>query len=298
MLVLTCIEDRLPLRHAVGNSLENIPPMRLTRPRDLNEALDHLADRTWHVLGGGTDLYPAHVERPFTWPLLDITGMPDLRGVRRTDQGWSIGATSTWTDIVRAELPPAFDALKAAAREVGSIQIQNAATVAGNLCNASPAADGVPPLLILDAQVELASSARGTRCVALHDFIQGNRLTDRQPDELMTRILVPEAAATGRSSFVKLGSRRYLVISITMVAARLGHEQAAVAVGACSVVAQRLARLETMLARRKPGDAFANLVQPVHFDNLAPIDDVRASAGYRTDAARTCTIRALEEIGS
>lgn len=272
--------------------------MRLTRPRDLNEALDLLADRTWHVLGGGTDLYPAHVERPFAWPLLDITGVSDLRGVQRTDQGWSIGATSTWTDIVRAELPPAFDALKAAARDVGSIQIQNAATVAGNLCNASPAADGVPPLLILDAAVELASSARGTRCLPLQDFIQGNRLTDRQPDELVTRILIPESTATGRSGFVKLGSRRYLVISITMVAVRLAHEQAAVAVGACSVVAQRLARLETTLIRRKPDEAFADLVQPVHFDNLTPIDDVRASAGYRTEAARTCTIRALEEVGS
>ncbi len=272
--------------------------MRLTRPDDLNEALDLLADRHWHVLGGGTDLYPAHVERPFAHPLLDITAVPGLRGIRRTDEGWSIGATSTWTDVVRADLPPAFDALKAAAREVGSIQIQNAATVAGNLCNASPAADGVPPLLILDAEVELESSERGSRRVALQDFIQGNRLTDRQPDELVTRILIPDSSAGGRSSFVKLGSRRYLVISITMVAARLAEGQAAVAVGACSVVAQRLGRLETVLARRNPGETFDDLVQPLHFDDLTPIDDVRASAGYRTEAARTCTLRALQEIGS
>ncbi|MDF1722516.1 MAG: FAD binding domain-containing protein [Minwuia sp.] len=272
--------------------------MRLTRPRDLSEALDLLADQTWHLLGGGTDLYPAHVERPFAHPLLDLTGVTGLRGIRRTLDGWSIGATSTWTDVVRADLPPAFDALKAAAREVGSIQIQNAATVAGNICNASPAADGVPPLLILDAEVEVASSARGSRTVALQDFIQGNRVTDRKPDEMVTRILIPENAGTGRSSFVKLGSRKYLVISIAMIAARLADGEAAVAAGACSVVARRLARLETVLARRQPGDAFSDLVQPVHFDDLSPIDDVRASAQYRIDAARTCTIRALEEIGS
>ncbi len=272
--------------------------MRLTRPKDLNKALDLLADRDWHVLAGGTDLYPAHVERPFAHPLLDITGVHALRGVQRTDTGWSIGATTTWTDIVRADLPPAFDALKAAAREVGSVQIQNAATIAGNLCNASPAADGVPPLLILDAQVELASAARGTRRMPLSDFIRGNRDTDRQADEILTRIQVPEAATAGRSSFIKLGSRRYLVISITMVAARLADGQAAVAVGACSVVAQRLARLETVLARRATDARFGDLVQPLHFDGLTPIDDVRASARYRTDAARTCTIRALQEIGS
>ena len=272
--------------------------MRLTRPTDIDQALDLMGGSDWHVLAGGTDLYPAHVERPFTFPLLDISALAGLRGVSRTDHGWRIGATTTWTDIVRADLPPAFDALKAAAREVGSIQIQNAGTVAGNLCNASPAADGVPPLLILDTSVELASAARGVRHLPLQDFIRGNRQTARRPDELMIALHVPEHGTRGRSSFVKLGSRRYLVISIAMVAARLADGDAAIAVGSCSVVAQRLARLESLLARRSPDEPFDRLVQPVHFDNLSPIGDVRASAGYRLNAARICTIRALEEIGS
>lgn len=272
--------------------------MRLTRPKELTETLDLLATRQWHVLAGGTDLYPAHVERPFRHPLLDISGISGLRGIERTDTGWRIGATTTWTDIVRADLPPAFDALKAAAREVGSIQIQNAATVAGNLCNASPAADGVPPLLILDTTVELASAARGTRQVPLCDFIQGNRQTDLKPDEMMVALHVPSENATGRSSFVKLGSRRYLVISIAMVAARLADGEAAVAVGSCSVVARRMAGLEQALAGRDPAEPWEKCVTPEHFADLTPIDDVRASAGYRRDAARTCTIRALEEIAS
>ncbi|MDF1735527.1 MAG: FAD binding domain-containing protein [Minwuia sp.] len=273
--------------------------MRLTRPKELTETLDLLATRDWHVLAGGTDLFPAHVERPFSRPLLDISGIPDLRGVTRTDTGWRIGATATWTDIVRADdLPPAFDALKAAAREVGSIQIQNAATVAGNLCNASPAADGVPPLLILDTVVELASAARGHRTMPLQDFIQGNRQTVLQPDEMMVALHIPAASAAGRSSFVKLGSRRYLVISIAMVAARLADGDAAVAVGSCSVVARRLASLERALIARDTGEPWEKCVEPEHFADLKPIDDVRASAGYRRDAARTCTIRALAEIAS
>ena len=272
--------------------------MRLTRPKELTETLDLLASRQWHVLAGGTDLYPAHVERPFRHPLLDISGLSELRGIERTDTGWRIGATTTWTDVVRAELPPAFDALKAAGREVGSIQIQNAATVAGNLCNASPAADGVPPLLILDATVELASAARGTRQMPLQDFIQGNRQTDLKSDEMMVALHVPAGSATGRSSFVKLGSRRYLVISIAMVAARLADGEAAVAVGSCSVVARRMAVLERDLTARDDGEPWEKCVKPEHFADLTPIDDVRASAGYRRDAARTCTIRALAEITS
>ena len=99
-----------------------------------------------------------------------------------------IGARTTWTDLVRHPLPPAFDALKQAAREVGSVQIQNVASVAGNLCNASPAADGVPPLLALDAEVELRSARRARACLPLGDFILGNRRTALQAGELVTAI--------------------------------------------------------------------------------------------------------------
>ncbi|TGT02573.1 xanthine dehydrogenase family protein subunit M, partial [Mesorhizobium sp. M2D.F.Ca.ET.171.01.1.1] len=97
--------------------------------------------------------------------------------------------------------------------EVGSVQIQNVASVAGNLCNASPAADGVPALLVLDAEVELRST-KATRQLPLGEFILGNRSTALQPGEMVTAIRVPKRSAVGASAFVKLGARRYLVISI------------------------------------------------------------------------------------
>src|SRR6186713_2014147 len=131
---------------------------RFERPQTIAEAARLLASGPWAVLAGGTDLYPAHVGRKVAAPLLDITAISGLRGIRRDDRGWAIGATTTWTDVVRADLPPLFAALKAAAREVGGVQIQNAGTVAGNVCNASPAADGMPALLALDAEVELQSA--------------------------------------------------------------------------------------------------------------------------------------------
>ena len=131
------------------------------RPEELSEACALLADGPLAILAGGTDLYPATGAPQLSGDVLDVTGIAELCGIARERQGWRIGAAVTWSELIRTELPPAFDALKFAAREVGSEQIQNAGTVAGNICNASPAADGVPALMILDAEVELASRAAG-----------------------------------------------------------------------------------------------------------------------------------------
>jgi CO/xanthine dehydrogenase FAD-binding subunit len=268
------------------------------RPATVEAALSLLAKGRWTVLAGGTDFYPALRDRAVTGPVLDISAIKGLRGIRRDGDTWRMGALTTWSDVISAALPPAFDALKLAAREVGSVQIQNRATVAGNICNASPAADGVPPLLILDATVETLSS-RGQRHLALADFILGNRATALRPDEIVTGILLPTNSAQGRSAFVKLGSRRYLVISIAMVAARVetgadgGVTGAAVAVGACSAVAQRVPDLEKALIGHPGDESLAHVVLPAALGHLAPIDDVRASADYRAEAACELVRRAL-----
>lgn len=272
--------------------------LRYAKPRAIDEALQLLGEDRWRILAGGTDFYPALGNRPLRHNVLDINGLEDLRGIAETAQHFVIGARTTWTDVLRHPLPPAFDALKQAAREVGSIQIQNMGTVAGNLCNASPAADGVPALLILDAEVELRSRT-GTRHLPLGAFILGNRRTAAAPGELMTAIRIPRASAAGTSSFYKLGARRYLVISIAMAAARVvtgpgGRvDEAAIAVGACSAVAQRLRQLEDALVGHASGPALARMVRPEHLSALAPIDDVRGSAEYRRTAAREIVLRSL-----
>lgn len=271
---------------------------RYARPDSLDEALALLGRGAWTLLAGGTDFYPAQGSRPIRADILDINGIDALRGIRETDAHFEIGGRTTWTDIVRADLPPAFAALKQAAREVGSVQIQAAGTVAGNLCNASPAADGVPALMVLDAEVELRSSA-SLRRLPLADFILGNRRTARRADELVTAVRIPKPSSTGSSSFYKLGARRYLVISIAMTAVRLAFADgriaaAAVAVGACSAVTQRLPALEAELLGL-PADAdLAGRVSPDHLAGLTPIDDVRGSAEYRRAAAREIVLRALE----
>ncbi|MGI9419982.1 MAG: FAD binding domain-containing protein [Geminicoccaceae bacterium] len=270
--------------------------MSFVRPAHLEQALDHLARDRWCVLAGGTDVYPAHVDRPIARPVLDISGLRELEGIEPTGDGIRIGALARWSDVLRADLPPAFDALKQAAIEVGSVQIQNAATVAGNLCNASPAADGVPPLLALDASVDVASR-RGRRRLPLRDFVTGYRATALDTDELVTAIVVPAKAAAGISHFRKLGARKYLVISIAMVAVRLVAErgkvvQARVAVGACTPVALRLESLERDLIGM-PLDRIGDAVQEDHLDPLRPIDDIRAPASYRREAAGVLVRRSL-----
>ena len=271
--------------------------MDYNAPTDLKDALALLQSGGTQVIAGGTDWFAAQGETPFRGALLDVTRVSEFRGISRRQTGWRIGAAVTWSEIVAADLPPGFDGLKAAAREIGSLQIQNAATVAGNLCNASPAADGVPPLLTLGAQVEIVS-LKGTRSLALGDFMQGARRTALQPGELVSALIIPQMGKAAQGAFLKLGSRRYLVISIAMAAALVTVQRgritgARLAVGACSEVAQRLPALEAALIGRQVGDC-TDVVRPQHLEGLAPISDIRGSAGYRSDAARELCQRVID----
>ena len=256
------------------------------RPDNLQSALALMADGRCHVLAGGTDVYPG-AAAALAGPVLDVTAVAGLRGITLGD-GLRIGAATTWSDIAEANLPPALAGLQQAALQVGARQVQNAGTIGGNLCNASPAADGVPPHLTLAAEVELAS-LRGTRRLALADFILGPRKTALATDEVLTAVYIPPAALAGKGGFIKLGARAYLVISIAMVAARLDTKgglvtDLAVAVGACSAVAQRLPLVEAALI----GKPVAGLLQHISPSDVAaslsPIADIRASADYRIEA--------------
>ena len=272
--------------------------MSYFRPNSVDEAVRLLANERAQILSGGTDFYPALGDRPMRDAVMDISALGDLRGITQGPEHIRIGGLTTWTEIIRAPLPPCFEALKSAAREVGSVQIQNRGTVAGNLCNASPAADGVPPLLALDATVELVSAA-GVRSMPLSEFITGNRKTKRRADELLTAVLVPRTLDQAGSVFLKLGARRYLVISISMVAVAIlpddtGRVAAArVAVGSCSAVAQSLPALERELEGVGIHDDLASRVRREQLAPLSPISDVRATGEYRLDASLTLIQRAL-----
>lgn len=270
------------------------------QPKTLQEAAALLAAQGGTLVAGGTDVFPAQVDRAPPAIVIDLSHVADLKGFCVAADHVRISGGVTWSELVAADLPPAFDALKAAAREIGSIQIQNRGTLAGNLCNASPAADGVPPLLALDAVVEL-TSRNGTRRLDLPDFILGNRRTALQAGEILSAVLIPNVWNDARSAFLKLGARRYLVISIVMVAATIARRPdgsvraARVAVGSASAVARRLTTLEDRLVGAHDATARpSSLIVADDLAALAPIDDVRGSASYRIEAARELVGRAID----
>jgi CO/xanthine dehydrogenase FAD-binding subunit len=275
-----------------------------SRPKTVEAALHVLAQDGGQILSGGTDFFPALGDRPSPDRVIDISGLNELKGIAVEADHIRIGGLTTWSQLVATPLPRCFNGLKSAAREIGGIQIQNRGTVAGNLCNASPAADSVPPLLALDAEVELVSEV-GTRRLPLADFIVGNRKTVRRPDEILANVIVPRRLDDAASIFLKLGARRYLVISIAMVAAVVKTDsagrvaEARIAVGSCSAAARRLTALERALVGVPARIGLGTVALAEHLAQLSPIDDVRATASYRNDAALTLVGRALDAcVGS
>jgi CO/xanthine dehydrogenase FAD-binding subunit len=264
----------------------------------LSAALDLLASQELRIAAGCTDLFPATERKHLQGPILDITGISALRDIQHTTDGVRIGAAVTWAQILRAPLPPVFDGLKSAAREVGARQIQNQGPLIGNLCNASPAADGVPPLLTLDAVIEIQSTTQ-TRHVALSEFIKGPRKIDLHKGEMATAITIPASALTGAGNFCKLGARDYLVISIAMTAARIVLEdgivvKAALAIGSCGPTAVRLTQIEQRMTGR-PLD-LSYISDEAVAAAISPIDDMRADAGYRRISAAELMRRTVSAL--
>jgi len=268
------------------------------RPDNLEEALASLSEKPRILLAGGTDFFPARVGKPINENVLDITGITSLRTIEITGKGIKIGALTTWSDIVHSNLPPAFNGLKKAAITIGGIQTQNAATICGNICNASPAADSVPNLMALEAKVKL-QSLNQTRILKLEDFLLGNRKTARKPNELVSEILIPSPNENTCGNFEKLGARAYLVISIVMVGAvvELDNQKTVVnlkiAVGSCSPVAKRLRLLE----KEAVGQKLKSIrIEPKHINSLKPIDDIRATANYRANIIPELLTRVVKGV--
>lgn len=245
---------------------------RYWRPRSLHEALAIRAGESVRCIAGATDVLPARAaaaawDAPPAEDWLDLSAVASLAALEARGGHWRIGAAVTWARLRDAHhLPPGFRALREAAAQVGGRQVQARGTIGGNLCNASPAADGAPPLLLLDAAVELAS-ARGLRVLPLRDFLRGNRRTALAPTEILTAIHVPARRAAVPTAFVKLGARRHLVISIAAAAA---DAEGRAVVGACSEVPREWA------------------------EDLSPISDPRGSAAYRLAAAPVLVARARQ----
>jgi CO/xanthine dehydrogenase FAD-binding subunit len=251
-------------------------------PHSLEEALRLKAERPDAVpIAGGTDVMVAlNFDRLRPPALLNLNEVPELRGWSRENGKLRLGAGLTYAEAMQEPLAEFLPALAEASRTVGSPQIRNRGTIGGNLGTASPAGDALPPLLVADARVVVAS-VRGERTIPLSEFVVGVKRNALAEDELVVAVLVDVAQA--RETFMKVGPRNAMVIAVVSLAVRVDGELRA-AFGSAGPV--------PTLVRAELGDvdSFPDRVA----DAASPIDDVRGTAAYRRHALRVLTKRALD----
>jgi CO/xanthine dehydrogenase FAD-binding subunit len=257
-------------------------------PRSLSEALDALSAAPGLVpMAGATDLMvylEAGTLPPCTF--LNLEPLRELKAIRSTADVLTLGALTTYREVRRGDAGRQFPLMRLAAREVGALAIQNRGTWAGNIVNASPAADGVPALMAYDARVEL-SSKTGTRVVPLANFYRGYKQMDRRPDELITAISLPLPAPGWREYFRKVGARRFQAISKTLLAGRMRLDADGkvddVRMIFASVAPFTLRAVETERVIRGKAltpDVIEEAVKAIQ-DEIDPIDDIRSTEAYR-----------------
>jgi CO/xanthine dehydrogenase FAD-binding subunit len=257
-------------------------------PRSLDDALDALAsDGNTVPLAGGTDLMvslDAGSIRPCTF--VNLQDLRELRPALDHGSPLRLGALTTYRDVRVSPVRREFPMLALAAREVGSLAIQSRGTWAGNIINASPAADGVPALMAYNAEIELASKS-GRRRVPLSRFYRGYKQMDRRLDELAVAIHIPVPARGWIEYYRKVGARRFQAISKTLLAARVlfGPDQIVsdirmvfASVAPCTL---RAVQTENLIRGRQLSPALIAECAEAIQDEIHPIDDIRSSEAYR-----------------
>jgi carbon-monoxide dehydrogenase medium subunit len=279
--------------------------LKVVSARTLEDALAALRDAgpEARILAGGTDLM-VELESGRTRPdlVVDVWKLEALRAIRATAEGLEIGALATCSDVLRSPAAREHaDILVEAARTVGAEQIKNRATLGGNLGTASPAADLVPALFALDARVTLVS-ARGERWMPVDTFVRGYRSTERAPDELITKVVIPLRQRGEQRAFRKVGTRRAQSIAKVVVALAVRFVgirvvAARIAAGAVADRTVRLRDLEVRLTGHEMagGELLRQLCDEAAERECAPRDDVRSTADYRRTVLARILRRLLEQ---
>ena len=279
-------------------------PFQLDIPTDLNGALAALANgggQTVLPIAGGTNLIVdirAKRERPDR--MVGLGEVDELLGMEFGAERISLGGRTTVSDLLRSpEIAREAPSLIEAARLFGGLMVRNTGTVAGNIASGSPAADLVPPLLVLDAELTLASES-GTRTLALDDYYLGYKQDARRPDELITRISWPRLPENSANTFYKLARRKGDAITVTGVAVALSVAdgtctRARIALASVAPVVLRAKQAEAALEGRALTPALIAEAAEAAAETCTPIDDIRASAGYRRHTVEALTRRLVTQ---
>ena len=278
----------------------------VVQPETLRDALSVLHERSDSIkpIAGGTDTIVQLKERTLqTRKLLDISGLGELRYILREGSIVRIGALSTYSDIIQSPiLNSSCRMLVEASKTIGVLQLQNRATIGGNLANASPAGDGIPPLYALAATITVQNH-KGTRGIPIERFFVDYRKTDLRTDELITEISFEAVKKPFDATFLKLGLREAHFISLVNVAVwiRWAPEGASfsdirVALGAVAPVVIRARKCEEFLRNRTLGEDVIWQAGQIASGESVPISDVRASAEYRRAVIPSILYKAVNRL--
>jgi len=278
----------------------------LLQPGSLAEALEMKKDHRERakILAGGTDLLVLLKDGKLkAQAVMSLGRLSELNFIRSEgERGVAIGALVSHSDVAASRIiQQRCPDLAEACAQVGAAQIQNLGTLGGNLCNASPAADAAPPLLLMDALLTLAS-ARGERRVAIHDFFLGPRRTVLEPDEILQEIFVPQPVGRRGATYLKLGRRKAMEIAIVGVGVAIHLNGSDRIVSECRIAMSSVAptplrarRGEAIFANQEIRDELIEEAAEVAAEEASPISDVRATRGYRLDMIRVLCRRAARE---
>ncbi len=286
-----------------------IPKLNYYKPKSLNEALKLLNElKEAKVIAGGTDLIVDIKTRRIKPPknLIDISEISELKYIEENENSIKIGAAATLQEILESKIiNDNIPVLAEAINNMGSWHLRNIATIGGNLCNASPAADTAPPLLILNANVKLRS-IENERIIPLIKFFHGPRLTELKPNEIMTEIIIPKPPEKCGMKFLKLGRRNAHTLSIVAVATLVKVENdkfsdVRISLNAVAPTPIRAFKTErALIGMQVDIKTIENKVKRVA-EEINPITDVRASAEYRREMSviltRDAIIESLKNLG-
>ena len=270
-------------------------------PDSIEELLEMLKSKpNAKLIAGGTDLLlqmKQGTARPET--VISLKNVEELRGFSVSKNGYRLGAGMTLRGITRSnELTQNFPGLVYAAGVVASEQIRTLATLGGNICNASPSADMVPPLIALDAVVQLVSN-QGQRDLSLSDFFKGPGESILKSGEIMHSIFLPQPS--GNMIYTKHAPRKFMDLAVVGVAVRLAKKngkinEARVALGAVGPVPFRAEKTEALLAGQTLTTELMLEAGEMAAGECVPIDDIRGSAWYRKRMVKVHVRRNLETL--
>jgi len=270
------------------------------KPRSLEEAIDILTKiRGSKVLAGGTDLLvDLKTGRVSAEALVDIGSLKELRGIEDLGDRVRIGATTKLQEIVESDvMAKELPLLRKAVENMGSWQIRNLATIGGNLCNASPAADTAPPLLAYEAELVIVGP-KGSRVVPITKFFTGYRRVALEEGEILKEIVVKKSTWSGWS-YIKLGRRSSFTLSIVSVATLISirdgvFEDVRIALNSVAPTPIRAYAAEEYLRGKEVSLSALERAAEIAREEVSPIDDVRASAWYRREMVFRLTLDSLK----